>query len=65
MADFQSLVSETLFIELDNTQKSKHQTVRITIEPRIGWADRTAGMLQWTGDPEVLRRIAEAVRASR
>ena len=37
----------------------EHEPVRITIEPRIGWAERTAGMLQWTGDPEVLRRIAE------
>jgi predicted DNA-binding antitoxin AbrB/MazE fold protein len=37
----------------------EHETVRITIEPRISWAERTAGMLQWTGDPKVLRRIAE------
>jgi predicted DNA-binding antitoxin AbrB/MazE fold protein len=37
----------------------EHEKVRITIEPRISWAERTAGMLQWTGDPEVLRRIAE------
>jgi predicted DNA-binding antitoxin AbrB/MazE fold protein len=37
----------------------EHETVQITIEPRISWAERTAGMLQWTGDPEVLRRIAE------
>ena len=43
----------------------EHQAVRITIEPRISWAERTAGMLQWTGDPEVPRRLAEAVRASR
>jgi hypothetical protein len=33
--------------------------VRITIEPELGWTERTAGMLKWTGDPEVLRRIAE------
>jgi predicted DNA-binding antitoxin AbrB/MazE fold protein len=37
----------------------EHETVRISIEPRISWAQRTAGMLQWTGDPEVLRRITE------
>jgi predicted DNA-binding antitoxin AbrB/MazE fold protein len=37
----------------------EHETVRITIEPQISWAERTARMLQWTGDPEVLRRIAE------
>jgi predicted DNA-binding antitoxin AbrB/MazE fold protein len=37
----------------------EHETVRITIEPQISWAERTAGLLKWTGDPEVLRRIAE------
>jgi predicted DNA-binding antitoxin AbrB/MazE fold protein len=37
----------------------EHETVRITIEPSRTWAELTAGMLKWTGDPEVLRRIAE------
>jgi predicted DNA-binding antitoxin AbrB/MazE fold protein len=37
----------------------EHETVRITIEPQRSWAESTAGMLTWTGDPEVLRRIAE------
>jgi predicted DNA-binding antitoxin AbrB/MazE fold protein len=37
----------------------EHEKVRITIESERTWAERTAGMLQWTGDPEVLRRIAE------
>ncbi len=37
----------------------EHEKVRITVEPERTWAERTAGMLQWTGDPEVLRRIAE------
>jgi len=37
----------------------EHEKVRVTIEPEVSWADRTAGLLQWTGDPEVLRRIAE------
>ncbi|MGP0069401.1 MAG: antitoxin family protein [Isosphaeraceae bacterium] len=37
----------------------EHETVRITIEPQGSWAERTAGLLKWTGDPEVLRRIAE------
>jgi predicted DNA-binding antitoxin AbrB/MazE fold protein len=36
-----------------------HEKVRITIEPDLTWAERTAGMLRWTGDPGVLRRIAE------
>ena len=39
---------------------SEHEKVRVTIEPEVGWAERTAGLLKWTGDPEVLRRIAEA-----
>jgi predicted DNA-binding antitoxin AbrB/MazE fold protein len=37
----------------------EHEKVRVTIEPETSWAERTAGMLQWTGDPELLRRIAE------
>ena len=37
----------------------ERETVRITIEPKLSWAERTAGMPQWTGDPEILRWIAE------
>jgi len=37
----------------------EHETVRITIEPQRSWAQRTAGMLQWPGDFEDLRRIVE------
>jgi predicted DNA-binding antitoxin AbrB/MazE fold protein len=37
----------------------EHEKVRITIESAPSWVERTAGMLQWTGDPEILRRIAE------
>ena len=37
----------------------EHQTVRVTIESELSWADRTAGMLCWTGAPEDLRRVAE------
>jgi predicted DNA-binding antitoxin AbrB/MazE fold protein len=36
-----------------------HEKVRVTIEPHLSWAERTAGILQWSGDPEVLRRVAE------
>lgn len=35
------------------------EKVRLTIEPELTWAERTAGMLHWSGDPELLRRIAE------
>jgi predicted DNA-binding antitoxin AbrB/MazE fold protein len=37
----------------------EHEQVRITIESKVSWADSTAGMLQWTGDPQLLWRIAE------
>lgn len=37
----------------------EHEKVQVTIEPARSWAERTAGMLKWTGDPEVLRRVAE------
>ena len=35
------------------------ERVRVTIEPTLSWAECTAGMLKWTDDPEILRRIAE------
>lgn len=37
----------------------EQQKVRIIIELELSWADRTAGMLHWTGDAEVMRCIAE------
>ena len=36
-----------------------HEKVLVTIQPEGTWAERTAGMLQRTGDPEVLRRLIE------
>jgi predicted DNA-binding antitoxin AbrB/MazE fold protein len=36
----------------------EHETVLVTVEPALTWAERTAGMLPWTGDPEVLHQIA-------
>jgi len=35
------------------------EVVRITIEPGLSWAERTSGLLQWKGDPELLQRVAE------
>ena len=35
-----------------------HEKVRVTVEPAASLARQTAGMVPWTGDPEVLRRIA-------
>jgi predicted DNA-binding antitoxin AbrB/MazE fold protein len=37
----------------------QHEKVRLTVEPAHRWAERTYGLLRWTGDPEMLRRIAE------
>ena len=37
---------------------AEHESVLVTVEPALTWAERTAGMLPWTGDPEVLRRLA-------
>jgi predicted DNA-binding antitoxin AbrB/MazE fold protein len=37
----------------------EHEKLRITVEPNSSWAERTAGILQWTGDPEELRGLAE------
>ena len=34
------------------------ERVRVVIESETSWAERTAGLLKWTGDPELLRRIA-------
>lgn len=37
----------------------EREKVNVTIESAVSWADRTAGMLKWTGDPEELRRFLE------
>ena len=37
----------------------EHEKVKVTVHTGISVAEQTAGMLQWTGDPEVLRQIAE------
>jgi predicted DNA-binding antitoxin AbrB/MazE fold protein len=34
-----------------------HEKVTVTIEAAPCWAERTAGMLKWTGDPALLQRI--------
>ncbi len=35
-----------------------HTRVKVTIEPQESWVDRTYGMMEWTGDPEILRNAA-------
>jgi predicted DNA-binding antitoxin AbrB/MazE fold protein len=37
----------------------EHQKVELVIQAEPSWAERTAGMLRWNGDPADLRRIAE------
>ena len=37
----------------------EHEKVRLSVESERTWAERTAGILDWTGDPEILHRIAE------
>jgi predicted DNA-binding antitoxin AbrB/MazE fold protein len=37
----------------------ENEKVRITIEPGLTWAERTAGMLGWKGDHETLQRILD------
>ncbi|MBI3821754.1 MAG: antitoxin family protein [Planctomycetes bacterium] len=38
---------------------AEKERVTIEIKPRISVARRMQGRLKWTGDPEVLRQIAE------
>ncbi len=35
----------------------EHQKVRLTIEPSLGWAERTYGMLGWKGDHGSLEQL--------
>ena len=36
-----------------------HERVVITVRPKTSRIRESAGLIRWTGDPEVLRRIAE------
>jgi predicted DNA-binding antitoxin AbrB/MazE fold protein len=38
---------------------AEHELVRVTIEPQLSWAERTAGLLRWTGDVEALDRFIQ------
>ena len=37
----------------------EHERVTITVPPRSTRARKSFGMIGWTGDPQVLRQIAE------
>ena len=36
----------------------EQEQVRVTVESSANWAERTAGMLKWTGDPKELEQFA-------
>ncbi len=36
----------------------ENETVQVTVENKASWAQRTAGLIRWTGDPDTLERIA-------
>lgn len=38
----------------------EHERVTVQVKPRISRSRMSAGSLAWTGDPAVLREIAEA-----
>lgn len=36
----------------------EQEKVTVTVEPLANWAERTRGIVEWTGDPEELERFA-------
>jgi predicted DNA-binding antitoxin AbrB/MazE fold protein len=38
---------------------NEHQRVRVTVQEETSRSQRSYGLLGWTGDPEVVRKIAE------
>ena len=46
--------------QLDNPLPlNENERVQITVQTEDSVAERRYGLINWTGDPEVLRRIAE------
>jgi len=39
---------------------NEHERVTVQIKPHVSRSRKSAGSLKWTGDPQVLREIAEA-----
>ena len=37
----------------------EHQRVKVTVQVEVNHAERSYGLMGWTGDPETLRKIAE------
>jgi predicted DNA-binding antitoxin AbrB/MazE fold protein len=38
---------------------SEHQRVKVTVQEETSHSQRSYGLMGWTGDPEVVRKIAE------
>lgn len=63
---FEAIYEDGVLKPVQPLPLAEHAKVRVTIEPStqeggpaLEAARRSYGLLQWTGDPEVLRRIAE------
>lgn len=55
-----SATYENGVLKLDNPiPLAERQQVKVTVHEEMSVVDRTYGLLGWTGDPEVARRIAE------
>jgi predicted DNA-binding antitoxin AbrB/MazE fold protein len=37
---------------------AEHEKVRVIVQPELNVAERSAGMIRWTGDAETLERLA-------
>lgn len=37
----------------------EHEKIQVTIHSPTSRAEQTAGLLRWSGDPQILRRLAE------
>jgi predicted DNA-binding antitoxin AbrB/MazE fold protein len=60
-----SATYENGILRLDNPiPLEEHQRVKVTVHDEQSIAERTYGILGWTGEPEILRRIAEDVEFS-
>ena len=55
-----SATYENGVLKLDNPiPLEEHQRVKVTVHEEMSVVDRSYGLLGWTGDPEILRKIAE------
>ena len=41
----------------------ENERVTVSVTTKVSRARRAAGMMKWTGDPEILRQIAESPEA--